>query len=220
MAKEKEPQGRSGGLAAAKARDNFPLCGAKTRGSGKPCRLFAGARTDHPGIGKCYLHGGATRTHKRHAVKVAAERRAPKFGEPKKVMPGDALMEMLWTAYGQVHFLAGEISKHADLTSFEARTLLQAHQNERDRVAHVAKTALDAGVQQRQIQLAELYGEMIARLIHGTLNDLKLTPAQRRNVPSVVRRHLLTLESPEKPPALDRPVIEGKAKAKRVAKAG
>lgn len=35
------------------------LCGAKTR-SGKPCKHEAGKRTDHPGQGKCWLHGGAT----------------------------------------------------------------------------------------------------------------------------------------------------------------
>lgn len=34
-------------------------CGAKTR-SGKPCKQKAGARTDHPGQGRCWLHGGRT----------------------------------------------------------------------------------------------------------------------------------------------------------------
>lgn len=34
-------------------------CGAKTK-SGKPCDHPAGFRTDHPGSGRCYLHGGAT----------------------------------------------------------------------------------------------------------------------------------------------------------------
>lgn len=32
-------------------------CNAKTRG-GSPCRLKAGQRTDHPGVGRCWLHGG------------------------------------------------------------------------------------------------------------------------------------------------------------------
>jgi len=36
-----------------------PKCGAKTR-SGKPCGYPAGYKTDHPGEGKCYLHGGRT----------------------------------------------------------------------------------------------------------------------------------------------------------------
>jgi hypothetical protein len=194
-------------------RDKHALCGAKKRSNGKPCRKFAGEGTDHFGIGRCKYHGGATRTHKRHAVKVEAARRQPKFGSPKKVMPGEALMEMLWTAYGQVHWLADEISKHDDLTSFDARVLIQAHKDERDRVAHVAKTALDAGVQERQIRLAELYGEVIATAIARILDGLKLTPAQRTRSREVVRTVLLALEKPEEPPVLASPaIVEGRTK--------
>ncbi len=36
------------------------FCGAKTKSSGKPCQRPAGWGTDHVGIGKCKLHGGAT----------------------------------------------------------------------------------------------------------------------------------------------------------------
>jgi hypothetical protein len=36
-----------------------PRCGAKTR-SGGPCKQALGARTDHPGVGRCWLHGGDT----------------------------------------------------------------------------------------------------------------------------------------------------------------
>jgi len=36
-----------------------PRCGAKTR-RGSACAQVAGARTDHPGQGKCWLHGGKT----------------------------------------------------------------------------------------------------------------------------------------------------------------
>ncbi|MEL6705522.1 MAG: HGGxSTG domain-containing protein [Bacteroidota bacterium] len=35
------------------------LCGAKTRSGGR-CRKTAGWGTDHPGTGKCRLHGGAS----------------------------------------------------------------------------------------------------------------------------------------------------------------
>lgn len=37
------------------------ICGAKTRASGgHPCGLPAGWGTNHPGVGKCKLHGGAS----------------------------------------------------------------------------------------------------------------------------------------------------------------
>jgi len=35
-------------------------CGAKTKGTGAPCRRPAGWGTDHAGVGRCKLHGGAT----------------------------------------------------------------------------------------------------------------------------------------------------------------
>lgn len=35
-----------------------PVCGAKAKSTGRPCRKPAGHKTDHPGIGRCNLHGG------------------------------------------------------------------------------------------------------------------------------------------------------------------
>lgn len=40
-------------------RKSYEICGAKTR-SGTPCQKPAGWGTNHAGIGKCKLHGGAT----------------------------------------------------------------------------------------------------------------------------------------------------------------
>lgn len=38
-----------------------PFCGAKRRRRDTVCKLPAGFRTDHPGQGRCYLHGGASK---------------------------------------------------------------------------------------------------------------------------------------------------------------
>jgi hypothetical protein len=189
-------------------RDQHPLCGAKKRSDGQPCRKFAGEGTDHFGVGRCRLHGGSTRTHRVGAVRQEAKQRLAKreFGQPQKVDPGEALMEMLWIAYGQVAWLQEEIAKLDDLTTFEARVLIQSHRDERDRTARVAATALDAGIAERQIRLAELYGHVIARLIQGILTDLDLTAKQQKRIPDVVRTHLVAVDR-EEPLA-----IEGVAK--------
>lgn len=39
---------------------NYEICGAKAKSTGKLCQKPAGWGTDHPGVGKCKLHGGAT----------------------------------------------------------------------------------------------------------------------------------------------------------------
>lgn len=191
-------------------RDQHALCGAKKRSDGTPCRKFAGEGTDHFGVGRCRLHGGSTPTHRVGAVRQEAKQRLARreFGQPQQVDPGEALMEMLGIAYGQVAWLQEEIAKLDDLATFEARVLIQSHRDERDRTARVAATALDAGIAERQIRLAEQYGHMIARLIQGILGDLQLTGAQQKLVPDAVRTHLLSVDGGDG----DRPAIEGAAK--------
>lgn len=54
--------------------------------------------------------------------------------------------------------------------------------------AKLAKLAIDAGVQERQVQIAEQVGQTIARVIEGTLADLGVE--QTPEVGRVVRRHL------------------------------
>lgn len=50
---EPAPSGR-------KKREPGLTCGAHGKHRGEPCRHPAGFRTDHPGSGRCYLHGGRT----------------------------------------------------------------------------------------------------------------------------------------------------------------
>jgi hypothetical protein len=177
-------------------RDKHPLCGARKRSDGTPCRKFAGEGTDHFGTGCCRLHGGNTPNQRKHAVKVEAQRRAAQFGEPIPVQPGEALLHMLWMSYGSVVWLQQQIEQHADMRSFEARVDIQSHKEERDRVARIAKAALDAGVAERQIKLAERYAHMLANVIRAILSDpeLALTREQQAMTPAVVRRHLVQLD--------------------------
>src|SRR5690554_3423726 len=50
---------------SAKSEKNYPTCGAKTR-AGTTCKKPAGWGTDHPGVGKCKLHGGASTKNIKH----------------------------------------------------------------------------------------------------------------------------------------------------------
>lgn len=54
---EQEPHGDSQGRKIAKP--STPRCGARNR-EGNPCGNAAGFKTDHPGVGRCHLHGGLT----------------------------------------------------------------------------------------------------------------------------------------------------------------
>jgi hypothetical protein len=171
------------------------LCGAKKK-NGNPCRAFAGQGTDHPGVGKCRYHLGNTRNHQVNAVVQEAQRRMVKLGMPVEVHPHEALLQMLYLASGHVAWLREEVGGTDDLGTFEARVLVQLYGEERDRVAKIAKAALDAGVQERQVALAERYGSVLADFVRGVFQDaeLALTPAQHERLPDLLRRHLVRLD--------------------------
>jgi hypothetical protein len=81
----------------------LPKCGAKTRPGAKSptCTRPAGWRTDHPGQGKCYLHGGKTPIKsgrysliKRHRLKDRIEQ-LRKDPDPLNLLPEIAFLRAL-----------------------------------------------------------------------------------------------------------------------------
>src|SRR5574342_299094 len=81
-----------------------PFCGGQKINSppGETCRNPAGFKTDHPGLGRCYRHGGSTRTQKEAVHKVIAQQAATIWGIPRHIDPADGLMEEYWRSAGVV----------------------------------------------------------------------------------------------------------------------
>jgi hypothetical protein len=77
----------------------------------------------------------------------------------------------------------------------ELNIWIRTRQGALDRLARFAKMALDAGVEERKVQIAESMGSELARLLQGILSDLELSDGQQKLVPSVVEKHLLTVEA-------------------------
>lgn len=57
--------------------------------------------------------------------------------------------------------------------------VLKEWQRAMDQNARFAKMAVDAGVSERMVRIAEAQGETIAQVVEGTLNELGLSPAVR-----------------------------------------
>lgn len=74
---------------------------------------------------------------------------------------------------------------------------IKARQDAMDRLARYCKMAIDCGIAERQVQLAENLGSSIGRLISAVLGDMALTPAQAERAPEVVRHHMLQLTQGE-----------------------
>lgn len=70
------------------------------------------------------------------------------------------------------------------------RGLVELEAQERDRCARFAKLALDAGIAERQVRLAEQQGALVASAIDRILDALGLSAEQRALVPQVVPREL------------------------------
>lgn len=181
-------------------RDKHELCGARRR-NGATCRLFAGQGTTHPGVGRCKFHLGNSKNHTAHAARVEAERRLISFGQPLPVEPTEALLSVLHLSAGHLAWVRDSLAALEDKTTFEGQVLMRLWNDERDRVARIAKAALDAGVAERQVRLAEQYGEQLARLLTGIFDDpeLGLNGRQRGQLPDVLRRHLGVVDAEYRP---------------------
>lgn len=73
------------------------------------------------------------------------------------------------------------------------RGLVRLEAEERDRLARFCKLALDAGIAERQVRIAETQGALLAGAVRAILGDLNLTPEQLQLVGMVVPRRLREL---------------------------
>lgn len=174
------------------------ICGAKKK-SGDVCVLAAGWGTPHPGMGKCKWHGGLNPAQIKNAMSKEMEQL---LGFQMEIEPFEALLWCIKITAGEVHWLSLQLSTVSRTEWIEEgmqgkRLNVWARQRAEaiDRLAKFAKWAIDAGLQERRVQLAEMYGEALGRLLKGILDDLHLDRQQREDSPAIVRKHLALLES-------------------------
>jgi hypothetical protein len=92
------------------ASNNRRYCDAQ-KSDGKPCRLPAGFRTKHPGVGNCFRHGGAAPSGFKHAMKLLAKQAVDTYGLSREVDPHTALLEEVWRTAGHVEWLGAMVRK-------------------------------------------------------------------------------------------------------------
>mgnify|MGYP007066163856 CR=1 FL=1 len=200
-----------------------PICGAKKR-DGNPCGASparGATRCARHGGNTPQARNKAKqrRTNDRAARQLRALGYDP---DAPNVDPAEALLNLVSHKYREVGWWREYIShlhdnngENADLiwgvikteqgvgpmgpvdTTTTGPTLhvaVQALHKAEDQLARYSKSAMDAGVQQREIALKETVALELVGTINAILSGLNLTAAQRDLVPVVVPQALRTLE--------------------------
>lgn len=198
------------------ARPGQPMKCSRRRSNGGPCANWAML-----GQVVCRNHGGASPQAKAAAERRLAhdelEKAVVTYGLPRDVTPEEALLdEVRWTA-GHVAWLrervqateadalswgrSSEVAKGSgefpgtDTTHAAAPpVLLEMYQRERRHLLDVCKVAIQAGIEERRVRLAERYGSQLAAVVQAILDDLRLSAEQWERVPEVVPRMLRAVD--------------------------
>lgn len=187
-----------------------PMCGAKKankrEGSDNLCALPAGYGTDHKGFGRCKWHFGNTESNKVSAGREKAKQAIESFtGQVIDTDPIQALLDEVSRTAGHVAWLQARLSIWTMNTDVEIpasqKGWLDVYQYERMHLTRAAKVAIDAGVAQKQVALAEAQGQMLANAVNAILDGLNLSAEQRvlvpQLVPQVLRAVAIRADRPE-----------------------
>ncbi len=183
-----------------------PRCGARTR-SGDPCRNPAGYKTDHVGSGRCAFHLGSTPNGRMAAAREIAAREATKIGGEVEMEPHAALELCVRMAAADMLALARRLDTLADEDVIEGdqiHPLARALRDSRAQLASISKTAIDAGVDERRLQLDKL-------MVQGLLDILRVAMAKAQLAPEQEQRLLEAMAS-ELRAGLEPPVVDGVAR--------
>jgi hypothetical protein len=207
-------------MAPSDHRKGHPLCGSKKKQGAGTCRREAGWGTSHPGTGHCKIHGGSTPGGTLYAAKqeVAIMGREIDLTPAEGLLLcvriaagevgyctqriGDLVegqeyeqtkREKTVTYISKQGEAAGGVIETEDVEERQLNVWIRMRQSCTDRLAKYAKMALDAGVAERQVRLAEQQGAMIAEILRAVLTDLKVD-LSAPDTRAVVRRHLMAAQ--------------------------
>lgn len=192
------------------AKRKGPKCGVKKDGlssSGEGyCSHPAGWGTSHIGSGPCKLHGGALPNVNKKHLRLIQGAELATYGTPIAVDPHTAVLNTVHATAGHVAWLYEKIQELAEVEGdmtlhqytsmgIKASIWVEMYERERLMLLKASKAAVDMGVSERAVQLAEEQGRMIAGLLQKFIDsqEIGLTAAQRLVAPKVIRQLLVAM---------------------------
>lgn len=160
-------------------------CTATSKATRQQCRRFV------IGGGPCVMHGGkAPQVAAKREARIVAHEAAQRHGPLEVRDPADALLSAAMTADELVQRLQQDLRDQAQLKP----ATLTALGEWLDRTGRLAKTVLDARIDERRTRVSEAQGLMFATAIRQILGALELSAQQQALVPTVVPRALRQIE--------------------------
>jgi len=189
------------------------ICGAVKRDKSE-CKRQAGWGTAHPGIGRCKTHAGNVPAVRKNAIVQEATNF---MGAPKDINPFDAIIWCIRITAGEVEWLTTKIAEVNETdwiedTQFgkQMNVLQRTRADAQDRLVRYSRDAIQLGLAERAVKLAENFGQLIARLIENIGIELVLTPAQKEKWPIIVRRQLILMQGGA-PDVIEGEIVEDEA---------
>lgn len=187
-------------------------CVATSTTTGQPCGRYAA-----PGATVCASHG-ARAPHVAANAAVRAELARWTLGDPVDD-PGHTLLRLITQSRMRAETYAAELDRivnSPDAPEYLTDVLVQPQMavsgtgrdaqlvqvgeyirqiavlegQERDRCARFCQLAIQAGLAERMVRVAEKQGEMVAAAVRAALGELELDDEMRRAVMAGVGRHL------------------------------
>jgi len=178
-------------------------CGAKKK-DGTPCKRPAGSGTEHVGVGTCRHHGGSTPNANQNAALVTARSYMDADAPLPDVSAIDALLYCVQRASQRAMYARRMLRKTVGDNGLLDEALLDADGRPvpwarveaemlRD-LGRFSKMALDAGVAERQVRIAERVGQSITAALEGALQNVDLPDGVRSQVVASFADRLMQLE--------------------------
>ncbi|MFF0127315.1 hypothetical protein ACFYTG_16535 [Streptomyces mirabilis] len=195
-------------MTGAAGRDGHdrPKCGAKKRQTEGLCERPSGWGTDHPGTGRCKLHGGSTRTQTVSAERRLVEAEARRLFEKvaPEIVPVDNPLEAYALFAGQVMAWLDlmrqllddvESPRYRGATAEQIRGEVVLYERAMDRANVVLGTYAKLGIDERLTRISEEQAHLLVIAVRAALAAAELSPDQQRLVEVEMARQLRALSS-------------------------
>ncbi|MGW2520451.1 hypothetical protein ACWC09_26250 [Streptomyces sp. NPDC001617] len=177
------------------------LCGARKRQGEGTCNKTAGWGTDHPGTGRCRLHGGSTPTQKQAAHTAQAEANARKALATLNVESVDnplaALSRLAGQAVAWQEALADCVNRLGDRIRYEGvggaeqlRSEIALYERAMDRCGQILGLIARLNIDERLAAITEAQAEKIMGAIDAALIAADVQGDAKTAAKQVAARHL------------------------------